>query len=87
MTNLKLVAVLCALLGLTACQSLKTIMGQRDNGSFDYQKAQKLPPLQLPANQVTAPFVPLYQVPETTGANTMGNASQYQLPKPPQAVR
>lgn len=43
-----------------------------DNSSLDYQKARALPPLQLPTDQATRPFVPLYPVADSVApaANT-----------------
>lgn len=82
--------VLSSTMVLSGCQSLKGWIAKRDNGSLDYQSSKKLAPLELPANQDTAPFVPLYPTPNV-GANTLNlqNAAkkQYQLPKPERAVR
>ena len=82
-------AVLAVILGstfvLSGCQSVKEVLGKRNNGSLDYQQSQKLAPLQLPANAQTAPFVPLYPTP-TAGVNTLDleneSGKQYKLPKP-----
>lgn len=75
---------------LSGCQTAKGWIAKRDNGSLDYQSSQKLAPLELPANQETAAFIPLYPTP-SVGANTLElqNAAkkQYQLPKPERAVR
>jgi len=75
---------------LSGCQTVKGWIAKRDNGSLDYQSSKKLAPLELPANQETAAFVPLYPTPNV-GANTLNlqNAAkkQYQLPKPERAVR
>ncbi|MBP2279502.1 putative lipoprotein [Psychrobacter sp. PL19] len=74
---------------LSGCQTAKSLIGKRDNGSLEYQESKKLDPLQLPAAQETAPFVPLYPTPNT-GANTLTleneSGKQYQLPKPERSV-
>lgn len=75
---------------LTGCQAVKGTLAKRDNGSLDYVNAKKLDPIRLPAHQATAPFVPLYDVPQVTGANavpTNSTGKQYQLPAPPKVVR
>ncbi len=81
--------VLSSTLLLSGCQSTKNLLGKRDNGTLTYQSSQKLAPLELPAAQQTAPFVPLYPTPEL-GANTLDlqneSGKQYQLPKPERAV-
>lgn len=86
-------AMLTVILGstvvLSGCQTAKGVIGKRDNGSLDYQSSKKLAPLQLPANQNTAAFVPLYPTP-SVGANTLtlqnDAGKQYQLPKPERAI-
>lgn len=74
---------------LSGCQSAKNLLGKRDNGSLEYQQSKKLAPIELPAAQETAPFVPLYPTPNV-GANTLKlqneSGSQYQLPQPQRAV-
>ncbi len=74
---------------LSGCQATKNLLGKRDNGSLDYQQSKKLAPIELPAAQETAPFVPLYSTP-SAGANTLQlqneSGNQYQLPKPQRAV-
>ena len=74
---------------LSGCQSVKEVIGKRNNGSLDYQQSQKLAPLQLPANAQTAPFVPLYPTPNA-GVNTLEleneAGKQYKLPKPERTV-
>ncbi len=81
--------VLGSTLVLSGCQATKEFIGKRDNGSLEYQQSKKLAPLQLPAAQETAPFVPLYSTPNA-GANTLTlqneSGKQYQLPKPQRAV-
>lgn len=81
--------VLGSTLVLSGCQATKEFIGKRDNGSLEYQQSKKLAPLQLPAAQETAPFVPLYSTP-SAGANTLTlqneSGKQYQLPKPQRAV-
>ncbi len=81
--------VLGSTLVLSGCQATKEFIGKRDNGSLEYQQSKKLAPLQLPAAQETAPFVPLYPTPNA-GANTLTlqneSGKQYQLPKPQRAV-
>lgn len=88
MTTLKFTAmILTAVTLLTGCQSVKGVLGKRDNGSLDYLNAQKLDPIALPANQASAPFVPLYEVPSVAGEiapSTNESGKQYQLPRPPQ---
>lgn len=84
-----LTLVLGSTLVLSGCQSTKDLLGKRDNGSLDYQQSKKLAPIELPAAQETAPFVPLYPTPNV-GANTLKlkneSGNQYQLPKPQRAV-
>lgn len=74
---------------LSGCQASKELFGKRDNGSLEYQNSKKIAPLELPADQETAPFVPLYVTPNV-GANTLElqneSGKQYQLPKPQRAV-
>ncbi|MGE6244596.1 hypothetical protein ACQKCF_01160 [Psychrobacter proteolyticus] len=84
-----LTLVLGSTLVLSGCQATKNLLGKRDNGSLDYQQSKKLAPIELPAAQETAPFVPLYSTPNV-GANTLQlqneSGNQYQLPKPQRAV-
>ena len=84
-----LTLVLGSALVLSGCQATKGFIGKRDNGSLEYQQSKKLTPLELPADQETAPFVPLYPTPNA-GANTLKlqneAGKQYQLPKPQRAV-
>ena len=84
-----MMVVLASTLVLSGCQATKDFIGKRDNGSLEYQQSKKLAPLQLPAAQETAPFVPLYPTPNAGGNTlTLQNESgkQYQLPKPQRAV-
>ena len=84
-----LTVVLGSTLILSGCQATKDFIGKRDNGSLEYQQSKKLAPLELPAAQETAPFVPLYPTPNV-GANTLKleneAGKQYQLPQPQRAV-
>ena len=84
-----LTVVMGSTLVLSGCQATKSFLGKRNNGSLEYQQSQKLTPLQLPADQQTAPFVPLYPTPNV-GTNTLilqnDAGKQYQLPKPERAV-
>jgi len=84
-----LTLVLGSTLVLSGCQATKNLLGKRDNGSLDYQQSKKLAPIELPAAQETAPFVPLYSTPNA-GTNTLKlqneSGNQYQLPKPQRAV-
>ena len=84
-----LTLVLGSALVLSGCQATKGFIGKRDNGSLEYQQSKKLTPLELPAEQETAPFVPLYPTPNA-GANKLKlqneAGKQYQLPKPQRAV-
>jgi uncharacterized lipoprotein len=74
-----------ALLTLTGCSRFAV-----DNSSLDYQQARALPPLQLPADQATRPFVPQYPVPELRPStlpvpvftNTKGNRFVMPAPAP-----
>ena len=84
-----MIVVLASTLVLSGCQATKDFIGKRDNGSLEYQQSKKLAPLQLPAAQETAPFVPLYPTPNAGGNTlTLQNEAgkQYQLPKPQRAV-
>jgi uncharacterized lipoprotein len=84
-----LTLILGSTLVLSGCQTVKEVIGKRDNGSLDYQTSKKLAPIQLPVAQDTAAFVPLYPTPNV-GANTLilqnDAGKQYQLPKPERAV-
>lgn len=84
-----LTLVLGSTLVLSGCQTAKTFIGKRDNGSLEYQDSKKLAPLQLPVAQETAAFAPLYPTPNM-GVNTLilqnDAGKQYQLPKPVRAV-
>ena len=85
-----ILAVALASVALTGCQSIQNVLGKRDNGSLDYQHAQKLDPIQLPISQPSADFAPLYPTP-AVGDNTLSlsndSGKQYQLPAPPKVVR
>lgn len=84
-----LTLVLGSTLVLSGCQSTKNLLGKRDNGSLDYQQSKQLAPIELPADQETAPFVPLYPTPNA-GTNTLKlqneSGKQYQLPAPQRTV-
>lgn len=84
-----LTVVLGSTLVLSGCQTAKGYLGKRDNGSLEYQTSQKLAPIQLPVEQETLPFVPLYPTPNV-GVNTLTlqneAGKQYQLPRPERAV-
>lgn len=84
-----MMVALASTLVLSGCQATKDFIGKRDNGSLEYQQSKKLAPLELPAAQETAPFVPLYPTPNAGGNTlTLQNEAgkQYQLPKPQRAV-
>lgn len=84
-----MMVVLASTLVLSGCQATKDFIGKRDNGSLEYQQSKKLAPLELPAAQETAPFVPLYPTPNAGGNTlTLQNEAgkQYQLPKPQRSV-
>ena len=84
-----MMVVLASTLVLSGCQATKDFIGKRDNGSLEYQHSKKLAPLELPAAQETAPFVPLYPTPNAGGNTlTLQNEAgkQYQLPKPQRSV-
>lgn len=70
---------------LSGCQATRDLFGRVDDGTLDYQKAEKLEPLQLPADKETAPFVPLYPTPHV-GVNTIDtenkSGQRYDLPPP-----
>lgn len=84
-----LTLVLGSTLVLSGCQSAKNLLGKRNNGSLEYQQSKKLAPIELPAAQETAPFVPLYPTPNA-GVNTLKlqneSGSQYQLPQPQRTI-
>lgn len=84
-----LTLVLGSTVVLSGCQTAKGFIGKRDNGSLEYQDSKKLAPIQLPADQEAAPFVPLYPTP-SSGVNTLTleneSGKQYKLPKPERAV-
>lgn len=89
MFTVMMTLILGSTLVLSGCQTAQGWLGKRDNGSLEYQDSKKLAPLQLPADQDTAPFVPLYPTPNV-GANTLilqnDSGKQYQLPKPERVV-
>lgn len=89
MPNILFTVILGSTLVLSGCQATQSFFGKRDNGSLEYQDSKKLALLQLPTEQDTAPFVPLYQTP-VVGENTLSLTNeagkQYQLPKPERAV-
>ena len=74
---------------LSGCQATKGAFGKIGDGSLAYQKAEKLDPIQLPADQETAPFVPLYPTP-AVGVNTLDveneSGKRYELPAPHRQV-
>lgn len=78
---------LASTLILTGCSTVKSWLGKRDNGSLDYQQSQKLDPIKLPADQVSATFTPLYPTPNQAPKNTLdltnSSNARYELPKPP----
>lgn len=76
-------------IALTGCSATKSWLGKRNNGSLDYQQSQKIEPIKLPANQVSAKFVPLYSTPDFGPSPinlTNDSGKQYELPKPPTAA-
>lgn len=83
---------LCVCLGLalavvlSGCTQTKALLAKRDDGSLDYQSAQKLPPIQLPAHWQTAPFTPIYEVPTLSGEPMVQQGKQFVLPKPPTTI-
>lgn len=83
-----LTIALSSTLILSGCQATKGFLGKRNNGSLEYQKSEHLKPLTLPAEQQTAPFVPLYPI-VSAGENTLPVSNdagkQYKLP-PPQRI-
>lgn len=89
MKHLHIIAsILASAVVLSGCTAVKNVLSNRDNGSLDYRDAQKLPPIQLPAHQPSAKFIPLYQTPSTVGElpnYTNESGKQYQLPRPPHA--
>lgn len=74
-----------SLVFVSGCQATKSLFGNIEDGSLDYKKAEKLDPLQLPADQETAPFVPLYPTP-AVGTNTLelenDSGKRFELPAP-----
>lgn len=71
-------------IAMTGCSKLAV-----NNSSLDYRDAKPLPPLQLPANQATRPFVALYTVPallEAAPANapsvTNEKGNRFMMPTP-----
>ena len=72
-------------LSLAGCQTIKGWTNKIDNGSLEYVDAKQLEPIKLPADQQTAPFIPLYATPNV-GKNTLqisdDNGKRYQLPPP-----
>lgn len=74
---------------LSGCQATKGAFGKIDDGSLAYQKSEKLDPIELPVEQETAPFVPLYPTP-AVGVNTLDleneSGKRYELPAPHRQV-
>lgn len=74
-----------SLVFLSGCQATKGIFGKIEDGSLAYQESEKLDPIELPAEQETAPFVPLYPTPEV-GVNTLDleneSGKRFELPAP-----
>ncbi|AWT49830.1 hypothetical protein DLE54_10160 [Psychrobacter sp. YP14] len=70
---------------LSGCQATKGVFGKVDDGSLAYQKAEKLDPIQLPADLEAGPFVPLYATP-AVGVNTLDleneSGKRFELPPP-----
>lgn len=70
---------------IAGCQTSRGLFNKIDDGSLEYQQAEQLPPLKLPAEQKTAPFIPLYPTPDV-GVNTLELANEsgkrYKLPNP-----
>lgn len=81
--------ILAVSVALTGCSTTKGWFGKRDNGSLKYRDSQLLAPVQLPVNQATLPFTPLYPTPQV-GQNTLNLTNdaqkQYRLPKPPVVI-
>lgn len=82
---------LASMITLAGCQTIKSTLGKRDNGSLDYRKTQKLDPIRLPQGQQAATFVPLYDTPDVTSEQvaplTNDSGRQYQLPAPPKITQ
>lgn len=80
-----LVIGVSSLVALSGCQATKSMFGRVEDGSLAYKNAEKLEPMQLPAETKTAPFIPLYPTPEV-GSNTLDlendSGNRYKLPKP-----
>lgn len=77
-------ALLLLSVAITGCSKLAV-----NNSSLDYRDAKPIPPLQLPADQATRPFVALYPVPvlpETAPENappvTNEKGNRFLLPAP-----
>lgn len=72
---------------LSGCSSVKSVLNKRDNGTLNYQKSHQLDPIQLPKNQTSGDFVPLYPVAQSKAQNTLelsnAQGTRYQLPRPP----
>ncbi|WP_296402144.1 hypothetical protein [Psychrobacter sp.] len=70
---------------LSGCQATKGVFGNINDGSLAYQKAKKLDPIKLPADQDTAPFIPFYPTP-AVGVNTLeiknDSGKRFELPPP-----
>ncbi|WP_019673122.1 hypothetical protein [Psychrobacter lutiphocae] len=70
---------------LSGCQATQGFFSSFNNGSLAYQDSEKLEPLQLPEDQETAPFIPLYPTPPV-GVNTLDleneSGKRYKLPAP-----
>lgn len=81
------VTAVVSTLALTGCTTFKRTVG--DN-SLDYTKTAKLEPIVLPANAQTAPFTPLYTVPQT-GENTLkikgDKGKRFELPPPISTIK
>lgn len=82
LTKIPLVLCLGVAVVVSGCAQTKALLNARSDGSLDYQSAQKLPPIKLPAHWQTAPFTPIYEVPELKG-DVQKDGKQFVLPKPP----
>lgn len=81
----KLAAILPLVASVLGCSSLSV-----SDGSLDYQEAKLLPPIQLPADEASRPFVPLYDLPPKTGSNELNvsnkKGNRFAMPLPPSLI-
>lgn len=90
LANTKLAAVMLLTAGVLAgCNSTNGVFSKIDNGSLNYQNTKLLAPIELPQNQQSQPFTPIYptiDLGESSFDVANESGKQYQLPAPQRTV-